>query len=268
MASMINKPYPDSSRNDSGLAFVRIEDGDMMLMFDIAFAYHPHDKTSWRGGKSKLGQDLRAGLAFPKYQYNSNSPFYYGIYDVKRICPIHNFLTMIHQDIKYLTYANLFVNSNYPATKILFRSLMQDQMGKIVLNINNGTDSSKLAELSKWACEILLYPDNGPSMWEDIKLREQAVTKIIETAKRYNNRLFAFSVGYLTRVLIHYAWQENPYNRYIDFGSALDEITKNKITRPYQSNPGYYADPTYILHYKTTGQKFDITVSNYSYKFF
>ncbi|CAF1009937.1 unnamed protein product [Rotaria sp. Silwood1] len=260
MAALLNPSYPDLMNNNSGLALIRLGDGEMKLMFGVSV--RSIDPWSWPGGQSRLGLDLRKALRYPKYQYNAFSPVYYGIYDAKDICPFHELLTMIYQHPKYLTYTNLFVNSNYPSTKLLHRSLIRDHRKKIILIINNGTSSKKLLELNEWACEIVQYPNDGPLLWENNQFREKAIDKIVATAKRYRNRLFAFSVGPLTRVLIHHAWLENPFNRYIDFGSTLDEMIKDRVTRPYQSNTELNHDPTYIINFDANKRLFQISTVN------
>ena len=257
MAALISKPFPDSMNNNTGLAFIRLGDGEMKLMFGVAV--QSIDPWSWRGGQSRLGQDLRKALRFPKYQYNEFSPFYHGIYDAKDICTFHELLTLIYQHPKYLTYTNLFVNSNYPATKLLHRSLIRDHRKKIILIINNETTSKKLVELKEWADEIVQYPNDGPLMWEKYEFRDQATARIVALARKYRNRLFAFSVGPLSRVLIHHAWLENPYNRYIDFGSTLDAMTKDRITRPYQSNSELNHDPTYLVNFDASQHRFHVS---------
>lgn len=89
-------------------------------------------------------------------------------------------------------------------------------------------------------------------------MRNEALKKVTSVADRYRNRLFAFSVDPLSRVLIDYAWSHNPYNRYIDFGSTLDQTTKNKRTRAYQSDAEKFQDPTYIVKYNTVRSKFQV----------
>ena len=257
MAALISRPFPDSMNNNTGLAFIRLGDGEMKLMFGVAV--QSIDPWAWHGGQSRLGQDLRKALRFAKYQYNEFSPFYYGIYDAKEICPFHELLTLIYQHPKYLTYTNLFVNSNYPATKLLHRALIRDHKKKIILIINNETTTKRLTELREWAGEIVQYPNDGPLMWENDGLREQAIARIVAAAKKYRNRLFAFSVGPLSRVLIHHAWLENPYNRYIDFGSTLDAMTKDRVTRPYQSNAELYHDPTYLVTFHEGQHRFHVS---------
>ncbi|CAF4220433.1 unnamed protein product, partial [Adineta steineri] len=135
IAALISRPYPDLMNNNNGLAFIRLGDGEMKLLFGVSVK--SIDPWSWPGGQSRLGKDLRKALHYPKYQYNTFSPFYYGIYDAKGICPFHELLSMIYQHPKYLTYTNLFVNSNYPSTKLLHQSLIRDHRKKIILIINN-----------------------------------------------------------------------------------------------------------------------------------
>ena len=260
MAALINPVYPDRMNNYSGLALIRLGDGEMKLMFGISV--QSVDPWSWRGGQSRLGRDLRKALSYPKYQYNAFSPFYHGVYDAKSICSFHELLTMIYQHPKYLTYTNLFVNSNYPSTKLLHQSLIQDYRKKIILVINNETSPKKLLELNEWACEILRYPNNGPLLWESNDFRDQAINKIVSAAERYRNRLFAFSVGPLSRILIYHAWLRNPYNRYIDFGSTLDEMIKDRVTRPYQSNSQINRDPTYVVKFDKSKHLFQISAQN------
>ena len=257
MAALISQPFPYSVDTNRGLAFIRLGDGEMKLMFGISV--QSIDPWSWPGGQSRLGQDLRKALQYPKYRSNSFSPFYYGIYDAKDICPFHDLLTIIYQHPLYLTYTNLFVNSNYPATKLLHQSLIRDHRKKIILIINNSTSREKLAELTEWTCEIVQYPHNGPLMWENEKLRNEAISKIVSTAKHYRNRLFLFSVGPLSRILIHHAWLENPFNRYIDFGSTFDQMTKNRLTRPYQSNSEINHDPNYLVKYDADKRRFQVS---------
>lgn len=261
MASLISRPFPDSANESRGLALIRLGDGEMKLMFGVAVVSIESDHWSWPGGESRLGNELRQLIKIPKQKYNSFSPVYYGIYDARDICPFHELLSIINQDPRYLTYTNIFVNSNYPATKLLHKALIKDEKKKIILILNCEVSVAKKQELYEWAVEIIQYPHNGPLLWENSTFREEAIAKIVSLATRVRNKLFIFSVGPLSRVLIHHAWLNNPFNRYIDFGSTFDQLTKSKITRPYQSDTEQYQDPNYILRFNTTQKIFEITSS-------
>jgi hypothetical protein len=257
MAALINRDLLYSWKNATGVAFIRFGDGEILLMLGQKVV--TIDAWVWPGGNSRIGDDLRSALMYPKYQSNAYSPFYIGIYDTSKIYPFHELLTVIKQHPKYLTYANLFVNSNYLATKLLYQSIIQDEPQKIVLIIGNQTTPQKRLELEKWASDIIQFPTDGVKLWENNDFRGQAIAKIVTLAKRYRNHLFAFSIGPLTKALIYFAWLENPYNRYIDFGSALDELTKSQVTREYQKNAYYYHDSTYILHFDALKHRFSVS---------
>jgi len=43
------------------------------------------------------------------------------------------------------------------------------------------------------------------------------------------------AAGPMSEPIIHAMWASNPMNMYIDFGSSLDPVTKQKNTRLYHS---------------------------------
>ncbi|CAF1393854.1 unnamed protein product, partial [Rotaria sordida] len=69
MAGLISKPFHELTEHKRGLAFIRLGDGEMMLMFGTAI--NGIDGWSWAGGPSRLGQDLREALRHPKHLYNA-----------------------------------------------------------------------------------------------------------------------------------------------------------------------------------------------------
>jgi len=89
-----------------------------------------------------------------------------------------------------------------------------------------------------WAAEIITFPDNGPVWWE--KHREEGLARVESAARKYEGRLFMVSVGPLAKVLVSHMWDVNPRNRYVDFGSAIDELLKGRPTRGYTDPNSYY----------------------------
>ena len=57
---------------------------------------------------------------------------------------------------------------------------------------------------------------------------------------QHNDTLFFISAGPLSEVLIDELYSENPNNRYIDVGSAIDEYVHGKVTRPYMLSGTMY----------------------------
>jgi hypothetical protein len=56
---------------------------------------------------------------------------------------------------------------------------------------------------------------------------------ILTEVKKYKNRLFLFSGGPISKILIANAWNEHPHNIYLDVGSSLDVFMKGSTNREY-----------------------------------
>ena len=67
--------------------------------------------------------------------------------------------------------------------------------------------------------------------WEYAHADEKA--RAVELARRYERTLFLVAAGPMANVLIHTMFGVNPTNRYLDVGSALDELVHGRRTRPY-----------------------------------
>ena len=49
----------------------------------------------------------------------------------------------------------------------------------------------------------------------------------------YKNHIFLFSGGPISKILIANAWDQHPFNSYIDIGSSLDYYSKGSSNREY-----------------------------------
>jgi hypothetical protein len=76
------------------------------------------------------------------------------------------------------------------------------------------------------------------NFWESNK--NDFVEKLRNTFAKYNNTLFLISAGPMSEVIIEELIKINETNRYIDVGSALDEFTKGRKTRPYMKEGEIY----------------------------
>lgn len=219
------------------LAMARYGDGERLLIEGQAVGSGTQawsvDRWKWSGGQSLIGKDLMWSL-----RGHRNQNFFYGF-----ACPksdakgLENYLKNTEQGLDFVTFANLWINSNYPKTKKWFQEVIENERGKIVVICNEEVLTSKKTDLS-WASDVVTYPDNGPSWWE--KNREQALRRAEDVARKYEGRLFMVSVGPLAKVLVARMWEVNPRNRYVDFGSAIDELVKGRSTRPYTNPNSYY----------------------------
>lgn len=152
---------------------------------------------------------------------------------------------------KNRTFANLFVNKNYPEFIKNFEELTRDA----IFIGNYRAKGKKIGNLN-----ILKYyeiSDNCFEFWEN-----EAQTLIENIKKDFGNRnnlLYVFSAGPMSEPLIYELWKNNPNNCYIDFGSCLDKYIHQKVTRPYENPNSKYGSRNCIMDNPET-TNFDVSV--------
>ncbi len=152
---------------------------------------------------------------------------------------------------KNITFANIFVNNNYPRFLKNFETLKRDA---VVISNYRGKNS-KIGNLN-----ILKYysiSDDCFNFWDNqsAKLLEE----IKKDFQHKNNLLYVISAGPMSEPLIYELYKNNPNNCYIDFGSAIDKYIHKTITRPYENPHSKYAKRNCIMpEPKTTD--FDVSV--------
>lgn len=169
--------------------------------------------------------DVRKEL-IESYQYNDDN-YYIGI-----ACPCcvgkEKYLYMKKestQSEEHLTWANIFVNSNYKKTVNELIPELNNQSVTLVVNKN-----SKLNNLPFKPNDV--YYIGTDAWYEDYYV----VNKLIEFIKEYKieNELFLFAAGPLANILTYKLWKYgSKKNTYIDIGSILDPYLELKLTRGY-----------------------------------
>jgi len=126
-----------------------------------------------------------------------------------------------------LTFANIFVNSNYRFYIDNFIPYFSE-FGNIILVANRVTDINKLPfNVEKF------YPVDYNAWIDNIDI----VETIIEETKDTEDKIFLFSCGPFGNILAHKLWESNKRNQYLDVGSTLDPWTKsNRLEGKYYSN--------------------------------
>lgn len=205
------------------LSFFRYGDGEIMLINgegvgNFTQAYQV-DKWSSPNHKTLLGEIIEKPLLNPQKNW------YFGI-----PCQCCNnkckqyILNNFNINDENLTYANLFVNNNYRIFKNWISSLKESV---ILINNHNGIKNKYPFGIEKY----IATPDDCVSFFQ------KNHTQIVETLKNefsnINDKLVLVSSGPLAKAIIYYLSIINNTNRYIDVGSALDEYTHLKKTRPY-----------------------------------
>lgn len=126
---------------------------------------------------------------------------------------------------KNKTFANMFVNRNYRRFINDFEKIRRDA---IVIANKSGVNN-KIGNLN-----ILKYYPVGDScqdFWN--KEAEIMLKNIVEEFGSRENLLYVVSAGPLSEPILHYLYDNNPNNCYIDFGSCLDRYIHKEDTRPY-----------------------------------
>jgi hypothetical protein len=119
------------------------------------------------------------------------------------------------QDDNHLTFANIFVNSNYDTYKKMFLEEYKNWNVHLVANKN-----SKIEDLP-FKIEKFYPVEN--TAW-------RANYSLIDDIKQENltSKLFLFACGPFGNMLSHQLWENNQNNTYMDIGSTLNPWLKSE----------------------------------------
>lgn len=121
----------------------------------------------------------------------------------------------------YTTFANVFVNKNW---KNWINFIVGEKISFIFIGPNNLPDMFSV----KQYINIPLYLVNE---WDN--KGDEYLFNILNEIKKFKNKLFLFSGGPISKILISHAWNINPYNIYLDVGSSFDSFMKGSTNREY-----------------------------------
>jgi hypothetical protein len=121
----------------------------------------------------------------------------------------------------YTTFANVFVNKNWKR----WTSFLLDEKIPFIFIGPNDLPNSFLVQ--KYI-NIPLYLVNE---WDN--KGDEYLSNILNEVRKYKNKLFLFSGGPISKILISHAWNEHPHNIYLDIGSSLDKFMKGSSNREY-----------------------------------
>ena len=200
-------------------------------------------------GKTVLGEALKDSL-------NIDAPnFYYGI-----SCPCCDSAAYYWylRNIKNsnLTFANIWVNGNFKAFQNDFQTLERDA----ILITNWRGKGKTFGRLN--VKRHYVVSDDCVKFWEEDG--ENLIRQIIAETGHEKNLLYAVSAGPLSCVIIAALFKNNPDNCYIDFGSATDLMTHEKVTRPYMIDGTPYAEQScWMFDKKKISIDVDVILSCY-----
>lgn len=229
-------------------SLMRFGDGEKMLMKGEVV----HAQEGWQapGRVTKLGNDLLQCL-----EVNSETMC------VGISCPCCSsadyYWYITRTKSRHITFANIWINSNYKRFQQDFESLNNDA----VIICNEDGKGKKFGKLN--VIKSYYIGNNAVQFWEE--QGEQFAEMICSETKEYKNVLFVFSAGPISEPLIKRLYESNPYNSYVDFGSAIDYLIHEGKTRPFQDETSVYAHRNcWMLDPVKTG--FDVSIVLNLYK--
>jgi hypothetical protein len=125
-----------------------------------------------------------------------------------------------------LTWANIFVNSNY---KYFLSEFLPALKGKKIVLVAN---AKGLPNLNNLPFEVEKYFPIGTDAWVNNIEMIQYIQQMIGEFNM-NDYVFLFAAGPFANVLTYELWKYNKNNTYIDIGSTLDKLLGLTVTRGY-----------------------------------
>lgn len=228
-------------------AYIRCADGEYGLMNGQKI----HAQEGWRSpaGITALGKRLRFTLL------NTDPRITYGV-----SCPCCDFQSYIwyldNIPNKNISFSNIFINANHERFKQDFCNLERDA----VLITNHVGRDKKFGKLN--ILKHYFIDDDCVNFWED--KAEGLIQKIIKEIGERENLLYVVSAGPLAQIFITELFKNNPNNCYIDFGSSIDFIIHDKVTRPFmiKGNP-YSKRNCWMYQKKFFKHDFDVILTSY-----
>jgi hypothetical protein len=223
--------FTEKIKNGENFAYARYADGEVLLMKGNEVGQNTQafkiDNWSSPNQLTTVGNELLESLS------HTESNYYYAISSVSDNISDYRFLTdRIKSKKENITFANLWINSNYQQMKDFYMGL--DKECFVICNhranINNFPFKIK---------EFFPFPDNCVEFWESSG--SDYMTQINQKIQQLNNETFFISAGPISEIIIHKLYSLNPNNQYIDVGSSMDEFVHGKKTRPYMEPNSFYS---------------------------
>lgn len=138
------------------------------------------------------------------------------------ICPCYkDLIELSGQSESQITYANIFVNSNYSFYKENYINLYKERDIHLVTHKNTNLDNLPF-KVEKF------YPIDYNAWINNRDLPEQILDQNL------SDKLFLFAAGSFANILAYKLWKSNKNNTYMDVGSTLNIWTKiEKLQRDY-----------------------------------
>lgn len=228
--------YTNLIESYNNFAYARYADGEVALMKGIGVGTNTQafqvDRWFSPNTLTPVGEQLLETLK------HTESNYHYAISAHSDSKDDNSFL-MDYIENKNITFANLWINSNYQKMFEFYKNLKKEVF--LICNYRAKKENYPFKVL-----EIFPFPDDCINYWNDYG--QEYVKELLEYITQVENKTFFVSAGPISEILIHKMFCANPNNQYIDVGSSIDEFTYGFKTRPYMDpNSNYSKEISYFI---------------------
>lgn len=229
-----NKSYSEDIKilyqalsNNENISFSKFCDGEWAVMRNQAI----NNKEFWFDPNNKEDQIKRQAL-IDAFQYK-NDRYFVGVtcVNVFGLDTHREMVKLSGQDQEHLTWADIWVNSNY--SYYLQNILPLYNSKPIVLFAN------KNAKIEHLPFRPYIHMPIYNNAWE---YNWDIIDPAINIAKTLNDMIFLFCCGPFGNILCHRLTEANPNNTYLDIGSTLNPFLKSAgFERDYYMGDNYFS---------------------------
>jgi hypothetical protein len=213
------------------ISFSKFCDGEWAVMQNKEI----NNKEFWFNPNSEKDQEKRKAL-IDAFQYKNNR-YFVGItcVNVFGLQTHRDMVQLSQQDQEHLTWADIWVNSNYTYYKRNILSLYNNIDIVLVANRN--------AKIQNLPFRPYLFVPVEHNAWEyNWNLIEEMIN-LVQSPRFYENLTFLFCCGPFGNILCHRLTEANPKNTYLDIGSTLNPWLKSAgFERDYYMSNNFFSN--------------------------
>lgn len=217
--------FVNKIKNDEHFALSRWGDGELMILENKSIDLrHKGDGEFMHDPKSSVHVMMRESL-LNSYKYK-HKDYYIGV--ACQCCvgkeKFEYMKKLSEQPEENLTWANIFVNSNY---QYFLSELLPILKNKKVILIAN-----KKSKPEGLPFKVEQFYPIGTDAWVN---SGELIQKLMMDIGEFNmnNYVYIIAAGPLANVMTYELWKYNKNNTYIDIGSTLDKMLGLTVTRGY-----------------------------------
>jgi len=216
--------------DNKNFTFLRFADGEVLLMEakEIGSGTQALNVDKW-GSPNKL---TKVGIELNNSFNLDANDVYYAISSKSDNINDYNFLYNKINNKDNITFANLWINSNYKKHKEMLKKLNRP----VTLICNENSQHNRYPFKVE---KIFPFPNDFINFWENNS--KSFLNELKTYVESKSDHLFFVCCGPVSEIIINNMYTINKNNTYVDMGSSLDEFTHGKITRPYMIEGSMYS---------------------------